>query len=496
MSVRKKIDRNRTSRLGEEIKEIKEYLFASRSKRTALIDGEKRISFEELYQKAVVVSQNLKRERRCVVALFLPNGAEFIYAFYGILLSDKIVFPLNTKLTAEELRSILKFSGVALILTDKAHKSLFRSVEVKVFCIEDLHENGRKITLKRSDPDKPAILLSTSGTTGNQKIVMLSQNNALASSRAYLSKMNFSNFKNKRYLLITPFSSAYGIMILLAVLIKRYELVLVKDGATFGEVLRIAEREKAELFEGASACLLILNKLNENKRVDFEYPKYFGFGGSKVPEEVLVRLYKIYPDKKFWQGYGMTEAGPLIAKPYKRADLNRLGSVGTAVENSVIKIEADGKLTQTSFVTGEICFKGPGVMLGYYKNIRESKKAVCDGYLKTGDIGYLDDKKFLYICGRKKNIIIVRGFNVFVEEVEEALLNSGLAADCKVYARQCEGAETVCADIVKAHNAVSAAEIIEYLATVLADYKIPRKIVFVNALDKNASGKIFRYEKK
>ena len=378
MSVRKKIDRNRTSRLGKEIKEIKEYLFASRSKRTALIDGEKRISFEELYQKAVVVSQNLKRERRCVVALFLPNGAEFIYAFYGILLSDKIVFPLNTKLTAEELRSILKFSGVALILTDKAHKSLFRSVEVKVFCIEDLHENGRKITLKRSDPDKPAILLSTSGTTGNQKIVMLSQNNALASSRAYLSKMNFSNFKNKRYLLITPFSSAYGIMILLAVLIKRYELVLVTDGATFGEVLRIAEREKAELFEGASACLLILNKLNENKRVDFEYPKYFGFGGSKVPEEVLVRLYKIYPDKKFWQGYGMTEAGPLIAKPYKRADLNRLGSVGTAVENSVIKIEADGKLTQTSFVTGEICFKGPGVMLGYYKNIRESKKAVCD----------------------------------------------------------------------------------------------------------------------
>ena len=144
MSVRKKIDRNRTSRLGKEIKEIKEYLFASRSKRTALIDGEKRISFEELYQKAVVVSQNLKRERRCVVALFLPNGAEFIYAFYGILLSDKIVFPLNTKLTAEELRSILKFSGVALILTDKAHKSLFRSVEVKVFCIEDLHENNIK----------------------------------------------------------------------------------------------------------------------------------------------------------------------------------------------------------------------------------------------------------------------------------------------------------------------------------------------------------------
>lgn len=73
MSVRKKIDRNRTSRLGKEIKEIKEYLFASRSKRTALIDGEKRISFEELYQKAVVVSQNLKRERRCVVALFLQT---------------------------------------------------------------------------------------------------------------------------------------------------------------------------------------------------------------------------------------------------------------------------------------------------------------------------------------------------------------------------------------------------------------------------------------
>ncbi len=189
----------------------------------------------------------------------------------------------------------------------------------------------------------------------------------------------------------------------------------------------------------------------------------------------------------------MTEAAPLITKCSK-ISLEKLDSVGKAIKGVEISIEADGVITDVPYTNGEILVKGPNVMSGYFRNEEETKKVLKHGYLYTGDLGYLDEDGYLYICGRKKNVIIVRGFNVYPEEVEACILNSLLVNDCVVYGETDPlGIETVCADIVPADPLVSQEKIEEeiraYCKVHLSGFKQPRKIQIVDAIRKTVSGK-------
>lgn len=223
---------------------------------------------------------------------------------------------------------------------------------------------------------------------------------------------------------------------------------------------------------------------------DISSLKYLGLAGSKISSQILARLLKSFPDIEFWTGYGMTEAAPLIAKPYKRMPVNKLNSVGLAYGNEIIMIEDKGEITDLPFQIGEIVVKGENVMIGYLDNEEETAKVIKNGFLYTGDIGYLDEEGYLYICGRKKNVIIVRGFNVYPEEVESCLMNSKLVKDCVVYGEvDDDGEEFVCADVVLSGSEVSEADIRDFLSTKLTNYKLPKKIYVREILQKTATGK-------
>ena len=221
--------------------------------------------------------------------------------------------------------------------------------------------------------------------------------------------------------------------------------------------------------------------------------RYLGLAGSKIEEDVLKRLAAAYPRMEFWTGYGMTEASPLIAKPYKVMDARKLASVGTVLPGEEIQIFADGVLTARPHVMGEIVVKGPNVMLGYYRNEEATREIVHGGRLYTGDIGYLDEEGYLYICGRVKNVIIVRGFNVYPEEVESCLRSSGLVRECVVYGENAKGeSENVCADVVARNESVRAETLRAYCAEHLSAYKVPQKISLVETLERTATGKVKR----
>ena len=168
-------------------------------------------------------------------------------------------------------------------------------------------------------------------------------------------------------------------------------------------------------------------------------------------------------------------------------------SVGTALPGEEIQIFADGVLTARPHVMGEIVVKGPNVMLGYYRNEEATREIVHGGRLYTGDIGYLDEEGYLYICGRVKNVIIVRGFNVYPEEVESCLRSSGLVRECVVYGENAKGeSENVCADVVARNESVRAETLRAYCAEHLSAYKVPQKISLVETLERTATGKVIR----
>lgn len=472
--------------------------------KTAVIDGDTGITFQDLIQKATAIEVCLPRDDWENAVIYLPDGSDYIAALFSIFQSGKTAFPLNSHLTRHEVIPLLEQTATDIIITSRAFHSIMEEIKsiyspcLRIIYVEECQsdESISVFSQNNIETDEPMVLLTTSGSTGKSKIVPLSERNVESSVFGYIDKMCFENMdeKNIRYILATPFSSAYGLMILCACLMKSFPIVLLKKGFTLNNFYETAQEHSVTHYEGGAIVPLLMEQTADRPMpYDIHLLKYFGFGGSKVSGATLRKLLNAYPGIRLWQGYGMTEAAPLITK-YTNTNSEKLDSVGTAIKGINIFIEADGIIGSAPYTVGEILVKGPNVMTGYYRNEEETKKVLKGGCLYTGDLGYLDEEGYLYICGRKKNVIIVRGFNVYPEEVETCILNSLLATDCIVYGKtDASGNETVCADIVPNGSFTCIKKLEEeirvYCKTHLSGYKQPQKIQFVDTIKKTVSGK-------
>ncbi len=473
--------------------------------KSALIDDEKAILYSDLIRKATAIQETLPKQPQENIAIFLPNGGDFVAALFGVFMLGAAAFPLNCSMTGHEIIPLLEQASTGTVLTSTGFRPLFEEIQTSLPCLQVIYleelpagESNALVQEIDTPPDKHMVLLTTSGSTGKARIVPLSQANVEASVCGYLEKMNFTEKETPhvRYLLASPLASAYGLMILCACLIKSFPLILLKDGFTLERFYKTAWNYRATHYEGGASVLLMMEQTaGRPVSYDISRLKDFGFGGSKISGNTLRTLPAAFPGIRFWQGYGMTEAAPLIAK-YTNAKAEKLDSVGTAIKDVEIAVDTAGGMTSEPYAQGEIVVKGPNVMAGYYKDREETDKVLKQGYLYTGDIRYLDEEGYLYICGRKKSIIIVRGFNVHPEEVESCLLDSLLVKDCMVYGEtDLSGNEYVCADIVPISPQIQPQEIILYCSAHLAGYKIPKRIRMVDGIKKAASGKTDRARK-
>lgn len=473
--------------------------------KTAVIEGQKSYTYRDLAGKATAIERQLPEIHGENIAIFLPNSENYIAALFGVIMAGMTAFPLSIQLTVHEIRSLLAQASVHTVITSKAYCSLFEDIieaaTAQVIYVEDLpvSECSACPLAENISVDEPMILLTTSGTTGNAKIVQLSEKNVASSTFAYIDKMDFEKIPENeiRVILGTPFSSAYGLMILTACVIKSFPVVIMKEAFTLDMFYKAAEEHAATHYEGGVSTVLLMEQMAGRPiPYDISRLRYFGFGGSKVTSDVLRKLMEAYPSVEFWLGYGMTETSPLITKHYKKVNMDKLDSVGSVIQGMTIKVDVDGVVTDAPNIKGEVIVKGSNVMLGYYKNEEETRKILKDGYLYTGDIGYLDEDGYLYICGRKKSVIIVRGFNVHAEEVETCILNSGHVKDCIVYGETDSlGNEIVCADIIPMTGQVQTDQIRSYCKDHLATYKLPQRIKMIDAIEKTATGKTERAKK-
>lgn len=475
--------------------------------KTALIDNNKYISYKDLQSKAADLQQELKQYNKKNAAVFLHNDSNFVSALFALFMLDITVLPLNFNLTKHEIIPLLKQAEISIVITKQEFSHVFEEIKKEIFpsliivYFDKLPRKNNKLLIEdiESTSDKPTLLLTTSGSTGIPKIVSLSESNIAASALGYLDKMKFENRENipeVRYILSLPFTSSYGIMILCACFMKSFPIILMNNCFTLNAFYKLAERYNATNYEGAGSVLLMMEQMSDRPiTYDISQLKDFGFGGSKVSGNILRKLRIAFPDVRFWQGYGMTETSPLITK-YANYEAEKLDSVGTAIKDVEIAIYSETGITKEPYIHGEVIVKGPNVMLGYYNNEEETRKILKNGYLHTGDIGYLDDEGYLFICGRKKNIIIVGGNNVHPEEVEDCLFDSQLIKDCVVYGiADTSGNEEVCADIVLINSQVKLEDVMVHCNNHLALYKHPKRFNLVREIKKGVSGKVDRAEK-
>src|SRR4029077_8766868 len=229
-------------------------------------------------------------------------------------------------------------------------------------------------------------------------------------------------------------------------------------------------------------------------RFDTSSMKAWGSGAAPVPVEIVEPFEQKFGGRLL-EGYGLTEASPVVSA-HRYSGERRLGSVGQPIPGVEVAILDDDDRPRPSGEVGEVCVRGPNVMLGYYRMPEETAKTIHDGWLHTGDMGRLDGDGFLYIVERKKDLIIRGGFNIYPREVEEVLYAHAAVAETAVVGvpDPLMGEDVLAFVVTKAGASATAEALIAFCQDRLAKYKCPKQVRFVDTLPKSPIGKILRKE--
>ncbi|MEC5421996.1 long-chain-fatty-acid--CoA ligase [Virgibacillus sp. C22-A2] len=500
----------------------------------------KELSFTELYQESRKMAnymQKLELQKGDKVAIMLPNCPQAVISYYAALMAGAIVVQTNPLYTERELEYQLKDSDATLIVcldillprvtniranTAIKHtivtgikdylpfpKNLIYpfiqkkqySIVVKVEQSEDTHvwksmidqtsEDYQSVDI---DPVKDLALLQyTGGTTGNPKGVMLTHYNLVANVQmcdAWLYKTK----KGEEIILgVIPFFHVYGMTTVMinSVMIGSKMVLLPKFDA--GDVLKTIQKQKPTLFPGAPTIYIGLLNHPDIKKYDLSSIKACISGSAPLPAEVQEQFEKI-TGGRLVEGYGLTESSPVT-----HANLvweNRVsGSIGIPwpdTDSAIYRMESDEEADIGE--VGEIAVKGPQIMQGYWNNQEETDNVLKDGWLYTGDLGYMDEDGYFYVVDRKKDMIIAGGYNIYPREVEEVLYeHEGIQEAVVAGIPDPYRGETVKAYVVlKEGYTVDEEELNGFCRKHLAAYKVPRLYEFRSELPKTAVGKILR----
>ena len=465
------------------------------------------------------------------VILLLPNSPQFLIAYYGFLKAGAVVVPLNPLSTERELEFYLRDSGAETAITiplflskvvtlrEKTplkHIVYSRLADFLPFPL-NLAQGFQELRLiRRQDravlldfrellkqalhpdwhpepvqPDEMAVLIYSGGTTGIAKGIMLSHFNLVANAHQIIAWGHLTD--EQGVLAVLPLFHGFGMSVTMnAAVLAGGEIFLVPRFKAKA-VAKAIHKYKPSFFIGVPTMFVQLSNLPDIHRYDFR-----SLRGTFVGAAPLTKAIKDDFEKKtggrMIEGYGLTEAvTAIMANPYQ--GLHKIGSVGLPFPDVDVKIVSldDGHDLATGEL-GEIVLRSPTVMLGYYKNAEETQKTIVDGWLYTGDIGYVDEDGYFYITDRKKDLIIVGGFNVFPREIDELIyqhpkvkegITIGLPDPHK-------GERIKVYIVLKEGETATPEEFITYFKERLTPYKVPTEVEFRTELPKSMIGKILR----
>jgi long-chain acyl-CoA synthetase len=425
---------------------------------------------------AALLAGGLERGDR--VAVQLPNVPEFLVAYYGILKAGCVMVPMNPQLTEPETAYLLGHSG--------ARKHLDDPGDVVALCA------GAKgsADVAATYPQDTAVIIYTSGTTGRPKGAELSHFQLYMS--CTVASETFGAVPEDVTLAALPLFHIYGLSCSLnsvvrygstMSLLRRFEPNAVFDAmANHGVTITLGVPTMYHA--------LLMTDAGDRDLTSF---RVASCGGAPMPKALIEGF-----EQKFGvtvlEGFGMSETG--AAGFVNRPDARRVGSIGKPLWGIQARIDGADGATGPEHV-GELLIKGHVVMTGYHDDPDATGQTIVDGWLHTGDLGYMDDDGFYYIVDRIKDMIIRGGFNVYPREVEEVLYRHPAIREAAVLGRPDErlGEEIVAVVVLKPDaGEVPAERIIEFCRTSLAGYKCPREVRFVDRLPRNASGKVLKRE--
>ncbi|MFN0304312.1 MAG: long-chain-fatty-acid--CoA ligase [Burkholderiales bacterium] len=473
--------------------------------REALICGAVRLTYRDYLARAASVGARLNalgvRGER--VAILLPNSTEVCIAMFAVHAAGGTVVPLNPLYTERELIEIIEDARPRVLLFDsrRVEEVARISKQIEIACVEaiDLDEgrwadpSSRSETLSIRAPaaDDLAFIQYTGGTTGRSKGVMLTHRAVCANVAQREGLLPTDAPRGERILCPMPIFHAYGLMMGLYLSAYCAGTLVIMPRYRPSELLYLVARERITIFPGSPTIFIGLMSDPGFAATDWSRVHTCYSGSAPLSEETLNR-WEAATGAPIYEGYGQTEAGPILT--YNPVQGTRKpGSVGIPVADTDVQIVDTELGTQVMPVgeVGEIRARGPQIMQGYWQRPDETEVALREGWLYTGDVGSLDADGYLTIRDRKKDMVIVSGYNVYPREVDEVLfMHPAIIEAATVGAPDPYRGERLCAFVVLRDGALATQdEILAHCAANLARYKIPSSVTRLDALPKTTVGK-------
>ena len=469
------------------------------TQKPAIIFKDKKISFTDLKANVIALAKGLQLKgagKGKKIALYLPNCPEYVYSYLSSFLLGAVVIPLDYMLKTDELTACLSHAEVEFVIAlpkpeidwgaikknspsiktliplGPDFEGLFKSGDFKA---ETVHEND------------PALIMYTSGTTGQPKGILLNYRHLQGSPQAMKYFVDLSERDVK--LCAIPLSHIGGFIYIQNCIIFGISLVLMDRFHPF-EFLKLVQEHKVTCFHIVPPMYTALLTLKHIDQFDLSSLRWVVVFGAPNSPAILERFHKYCPNAKLLNGWGMTETCP--PNTVTPLDNPKIESVGKPAPNCEIQIVDDEDKPLAVGSVGEIVIRGWVVMQEYYKDPQATLLAKRNGWFHTGDLGRFDAQGFLYIVGRKKEMIKVAGQIVYAPEVEAALCKHEAVLEAAVIgiADDMRGESVKAFVVLKEGRSVEPLEIKYFAREHLANFKVPQTVEIRQELPKNRTGKI------
>lgn len=455
------------------------------------------------------------------VAVVLGNSPYFIISLYGAIRAGATVIPINPIYTPDEIAYIINNGDVKAVITLDLLLPLFEKMEAVlptvghiITCETPPNENKADLDITKLNiftklksftkmlsvgkaqfegpvlnDDDVAVILYTSGTTGKPKGAMLTHQNLYSNA---IDTANYLEITNSDIVVTTlPMFHVFCLTVSLNAPLMNGATLLVVPRFSPEIIFNLVKKNEATVFAGVPTMYNFLLQFDQANKADLKSLRICISGGASMPVALLNGFEQKF-DVMVSEGYGLSEASPVTCfNPLDRP--RKAGSIGTSivnVENKVVN-ELGEELPPNQ--VGELIVKGPNVMKGYYKMPEETAATIRDGWLYTGDLAKKDEDGYFYIVDRKKDMIIVGGYNVYPREVEEVLYNHEDVIEVAVLGIPDPNfGEAVKCFVVVKNKQITEEILLDYCKEHIAKYKVPNSIEFLEELPKNTTGKILR----
>jgi len=444
------------------------------------------------------------------VALLMSNSGAFLEIFFACAKTGAIMVPLNFRLATPELLYILRDSEPDVLIYSPEFSDKVREIreakpdvgqyfrawgedapgDARFDAFVEAFPSDEPLEMLGVDLTDPLFIMYTSGTTGDPKGAVLTHRNILFG--AIHSLLGYGVDRSYKSLVVAPLFHIGALAASVTPIVYAGGSLVVSSFYNASETIKTICREKINYMFAVPVMYQMMADAPEWNDADLSHVHFFISGGAPIPLAVIRK----YQDEKgigFVQGYALTETGRLTSLDLEDS-ISKAGSVGKEVFHVNLRIVDDAGRDLPAGEPGEIWVQGPNVFAGYWRKEKETRSAFRDGWFATGDMGRRDGEGFIYLVGRKVEMIISSGENIYPVEVERAISSLPEVKEAAVIGLpDAKRGEVVGAFVIaKPGAALSEDGLIRSLADKIARYKIPRRVFIVDEFPRNAGGKVLK----